>query len=85
MKKIYVLFNTDGANEIIAASEDRDFLCELMCDYFINDVNFQWYWEQQNGNIGDTYAEKCETAKNIWYDMIIWYDNYVDIFESEIV
>ena len=84
MKKIYVLFNHD-INEIMTASEDRDLLCELMCDYFIDDVNFQWYWEQQTSIIGDTYAERCETAKNIWDDFMDWYNTYIEIMETEVI
>ena len=84
MKKIYVLFNHD-VNEIMATSEDRDLLCELMCDYFMNDVNFEWYWEQQHRPIGDTYVKSCKTAKYVWDDIMDWYNNYVEIMESEII
>lgn len=84
MKKIYVLFNYD-VNEIMAISEDRDLLCELMCDYFMNDVIFEWYWGQQHHSIGDTYVKRCKTAKHVWDDIMDWYNNYVEIIESEVV
>ena len=84
MKKIYILFNYD-VNEVILATEDKELAQECMYDCFIADVEYQWYWEQQKSNIGDTYTEKCETAKGIWYDMMNWYDNYIDIIESEVI
>ena len=80
MKKVYVLFNTD-VSEIILATEDQTLAEEVMMDAFMEDVFYQWYWEQQHRASFDPYRD----AKEIWDDILYWYNDYVYIFESEVV
>lgn len=82
MKKVYILYNWES-NEIIAASEDRDLINEILCDAFIDDVNYQWYWEL----MWSTYEieDLPERAKMVWEDIIDWYDEYIGIYEEELI
>lgn len=82
MKKVYILFNSD-TNEVMAVSEDKEFVQELMYDSFMNDVEYEWYWTQQYTDIDVDKA--CEIAKDIWDSIEDWYNNYVYIFESEVI
>lgn len=82
MKRIYVLYNMD-TNEVIYASEDYDLLCEVMCDIFIDDVEYQWYWDSQ-WSIFET-EDLGERAKMVWEDMLEWYNDYVIIKEVEVI
>ena len=84
MKKVYILYDWD-VNEVIAVSEDRDLLCELMCDYFFDDTIYQWYWEQTYQAPTTDYQDACRKAKNIWIDMIEWYNDYIGILEEEVI
>ena len=82
MKKVYILFNYD-INEVVLVSEDKEFVQECMCDCFMADVEYQWYWEQQYHSF-ETEDIK-QIARDIWDDIIIWYDNYMDIIEEDLI
>ncbi len=82
MKKVYILFNYD-INEVVLASEDKEFVQECMCDCFMADVEYQWYWEQQYHSLETENIKQI--ARDIWDDIIIWYDNYMDIIEEDLI
>ena len=82
MKKVYILFN-DDIGEIVNVSEDEDLLREMMCDYFMDDVEYQFYYEQQ---YNDIEADKASFwARELWEDMIDWYTKYMYIIEKEVI
>ena len=62
MKKVYILFNYD-VNEVILATEDKEFAQECMCDCFMADVEYQWYWEQQYRSLEN------ENLQQLAYDL----------------
>lgn len=80
MRKIYILFNSD-INQITCATEDKSLAEEYMMDAFIEDVEYQWYYNQQYNSHFDPYKE----ASAIWDDVLTWYTDYVEIFESEVL
>ena len=82
MKKVYILFNYD-VNEVILATEDKEFAQECMCDCFMADVEYQWYWEQQYRSLENENIQQL--AYDIWNDMIIWYNDYIGIIEEDLV
>ena len=81
-KKVYLLINEE-INEIMCASEDKDFIREVMCDFFMDDVEYQWYWDLS----WSVYEieELGERAKMIWDDMLEWYDDFIHIQVIEVV
>ena len=84
MKKVFILYNWD-VNEIIAVSEDRDLLRELMCDYFLSDAYYQWYWEQMNPKVPLDPEVLPRKAKEVWIDIFEWYEDYMEIMEEEVI
>ena len=82
MKKVYILFNYD-VNEVILATEDKEFAQECMCDCFMADVEYQWYWEQQYRSLENDNIKQL--AYDIWNDMIIWYNDYIGIIEEDLI
>ena len=80
MKKVYTIFNAD-ISQVILTTEDRALAEEYMMDAFMEDVLYQWYWEQQY----DPQFNPSESAKTIWNDIMVWYTDYVEIFESEVI
>ena len=82
MKKVYILFN-DDIGEIVDVSEDEDLLREIMCDYFMDDVEYQFYFEQQYNDIEVDRA--CLWARELWEDMMDWYTKYMYIIEKEVI
>ena len=82
MKKVYILFNYD-VNEVILATEDKEFAQECMCDCFMADVEYQWYWEQQYRSLENENIKQL--AYDIWNDMIIWYNDYIGIIEEDLI
>lgn len=82
MKKVYILYNCE-INEVMAVSEDKDLINEIMCDYFIEDVEYEWFWRTQfNSSLTDNLSE---VAKDVWYDTLNWYDMETLIFEEEVI
>lgn len=82
MKKVYILFNYD-VNEVILATEDKEFAQECMCDCFMADVEYQWYWEQQYRSLENENIK--QTAHDIWNDMLSWYEDYIGIIEEDLI
>ena len=82
MKRIYVLYNHD-INEAIYASEDYGLLCEILCDTFMDDVKYQWYWDLNWSQY--EIEDLPERAKMVWRDMLEWYNDYVYIEEVEVI
>lgn len=82
MKKVYILFNYD-VNEVILVTEDKGFAQECMCDCFMADVEYQWYWEQQYRSLENETIE--QTAHDIWNDMLNWYEDYIGIIEEDLI
>jgi hypothetical protein len=82
MKKVYIIFNYD-VNEVILATEDKEFAQECMCDCFMADVEYQWYWEQQYRSLENENIKQL--AYDIWNDMIIWYNDYIGIIEEDLI
>ena len=82
MKKVYILYNWDS-NEVIAVSEDRDLINEIMCDAFMDDVEYQWYWDLSWSAY--EIEELSERARMIWDDMLEWYDEYIGVYEEDVI
>ena len=82
MNKVYVLYNWDS-NEIIAISQDRGLIEEIMCDCFIDDLEYQWYWDQYYDSYKTNDPRKM--AELIWTDMLEWYDGYIGIYEEVLI
>ncbi len=82
MKKVYTIFNADISN-IVLSTTDRSFAEESMMDAFMEDVLYEWYWRAQYENVNLENAPRI--AKEVWNDLIYWYTEYVEIFESEVV
>ena len=82
MKRVYILFNVD-VEEVIAVSEDRGLIEEIAMDCFIDDVNYQWYWESQYADY--TKETLSKHAKELWEDMMTWYTDYIVIFTQEVL
>ena len=82
MDKVYILFNSD-INDVMAVSRDKDLINEMLCDYFMSDVEYQWYWEQYHSPYNDEALP--DIAREIWRDMIDWYDAYIYVYERRIV
>ena len=81
-KNVYILVNED-INEMICASEDKDFVREVMCDCFINDVTFSWYWHLNAIRYRD--EELPQIAQETWEDVMAWYDDFMRIRVVEVV
>ncbi len=81
-KKIYLLQNLSN-NEIICASEDKSFIQEVMCDEFINNVFYYWYWHQfiSNYKIKDIVG----LAQIVWEDTLAWFDENIIIQTVEVI
>ena len=82
MKKVYVLYNWD-AHEIIAASEDRNLIEEIMCDDFMYDAYYDFYATCENSNFN--LIELHEMAECIWTDMLFWYNDNIEIIEEVLI
>lgn len=82
MKKVYILYNWDN-NEVIAVSEDRDLINEIMCDCFMDDLDYQWYWDQ----IYNTYETDniYQIAKEVWDTTLEWYNEYIGVYEEDLI
>ena len=80
MEKVYILYNSD-VNEVIAVSKDQSFIEEITCDYFMADVQYMWYWASQ----WEKSIDIPTMVKHEWKDMLDWYDNYIIIYEEEII
>lgn len=79
MSKVYIIFNLDtGQPECV--TKDKQLAQEYLCDYFMNDVLYEWYWAQQY----DKDFNPKHDARDIWYANLDWYNTYVEIFESEV-
>ena len=84
MKKVYILYNSD-IGDVIAVSENKNLLEELMCDYFIDDVNYEWYW-RINRSLHPLNENKIhDIVIDVWDEMMEWYNDYMLIFESEVI
>ena len=80
MKKIYILYNTDF-NEVITTSTDRGLLEELMYDYFLEDLQWEFYV-----NSADQPIENMpRIVRDTWWSVFDWYMNFIEIFESEVI
>ena len=82
MKKVYILFNCD-INEVMAVSEDKQLIQEIMCDYFMEDIAYDWFWATQVENYSEDRLG--EIATDIWYNMLNWYDMQILILENEVI
>lgn len=80
MKKVFIVFNSD-INEVMCVTEDKQLAEEYLMDCFINDVEYQWYWDQQYKLIKDLPI----LAQDIWNDLLDWYNNYVFIYEGDVI
>lgn len=81
-KTVYMLVNED-INEIMCASEDKDFIREVMCDYFMDDLMYEWYWHLTV--IRHTPEEIPQIAQMTWENMMEWYDDNMRIRAVEVV
>ena len=81
-KKIYALINED-INEVVCASEDKDFIREVMCDCFMDDLMYEWYWYLIN--IRYFSDELSQVAKMTWENTLEWYDDFMHIQVIEVV
>ena len=84
MKKVYILYNSD-IGDVIAVSENKTLLEELMCDYFIDDVNYEWYWRTNRSLRPLSENEIADIAVDVWDGMMEWYNDYMIIFKSEVI
>ena len=82
-KRLYLLVNED-INEVLYASEDRDFIRELMCDEFMADLMYEWYWHL----IAIRYQgeeDLPQIAQMTWENMMEWYDDNIRIKVIEVI
>ncbi len=82
-KTVYILMNED-INEVICASEDRNFIREVMCDCFMDDLMYEWYWHlaviRYQGE-----EDLPQIAKMTWENMMEWYDDNIRIKIIEVI
>lgn len=82
-KRLYLLVNED-INEVLYASKDRDFICELMCDEFMADLMYEWYWHlsviRYQGE-----EDLPQIAQMTWENMMEWYDDNIRIKVIEVI
>ena len=78
MKKVYILYN-DDSHEIVAVSEDKSLIQEIMCDNFIEDLICETYFQTRNENLTP------ELAYKIWDSVGSWYDWAMIIFEEHVI
>lgn len=82
-KRVYLLVNKDS-DEIICASEDKNFVNEVMCDCFMDDLMYEWYWYLTTIK----YDKNCKLpsiAQNVWENIMEWYDDFMRIRVIEVV
>lgn len=82
-KRVYLLVNKDS-DEIICASEDKNFVNEVMCDCFMDDLMYEWYWYLTTIKY-DKNFELPSIAQNIWENIMEWYDDFMRIRVIEVV
>lgn len=82
-KRVYLLVNKDS-DEIICASEDKNFVNEVMCDCFMDDLMYEWYWYLTTIKY-DKNFELPNIAQNIWENIMEWYDDFMHIRVIEVV
>ena len=82
-RRVYLLVNKDS-DEIICASEDKNFVNEVMCDCFMDDLMYEWYWYLTTIKY-DKNFELPSIAQNIWENIMEWYDDFMRIRVIEVV
>ena len=79
--KVYVIFNSDIGKVLAVVKGDEQLAREYLYDFFFEDVMYQWFWMSQYNK--DFNPE--HDASDIWYELLDWYYENVDIFESEVI
>ena len=84
MKTIYILFNYDALCPI-GASTDRATIEELTLSCFEDDFETQVFWDMCGPySLPRNYKEACEIVNEAWKDTKDWYNNYMEIIETEV-
>lgn len=81
--KIYTIYDIEN-NKIIISSTDKDFINELLCDYFMEDLMYNWYDSLYFFN-NKKKEELPSFANEIWDETFSRYDDFMEIIESELV
>lgn len=81
--KIYTIYDIES-NKIIISSTDKDFINELLCDYFMEDLMYNWYDSLYFFN-NKKKEELPSFANEIWDETFSRYDDFMKIIESELV
>lgn len=81
--KIYTIYDVEN-NKIIISSTDKDFINELLCDYFMEDLMYNWYDSLYFFN-NKKKEELPSFANEIWDETFSRYDDFMEIIESELV
>ncbi len=82
--KIYTIYDVENG-KIIISSTDKDFINELLCDYFMEDLMYNWYDSLDFFNNVNKDYELHLLANSVWDETLHWYDNFMEIIESELV
>ena len=81
--KIYTIYDIENS-KIIISSTDKDFINELLCDYFMEDLMYNWYDSLYFFN-NKKKEELPSFANEIWDETFSRYDDFMKIIESELV
>lgn len=81
--KIYTIYDIENS-KIIISSTDKDFINELLCDYFMEDLMYNWYDSLYFFN-NKKKEELPSFANEIWDETFSRYDDFMEIIESELV
>ena len=81
--KIYTIYDVENS-KIIISSTDKDFINELLCDYFMEDLMYNWYDSLYFFN-NKKKEELPSFANEIWDETFSRYDDFMEIIESELV
>ena len=81
--KIYSIYNVESG-KIIISSTDKDLANELLCDFFTEDLMYNWY-DSLYFFDNKKKEELPSFANEIWYETLHWYDDFMEIIENELV
>lgn len=81
--KIYSIYDVESG-KIIISSTDKNLANELLCDFFEEDLMYNWYDSLYFFN-NKKKEELPSFANEIWYETLHRYDDFMEIIESELV
>ena len=80
MQKVYMVWN-DESRDPLFATTDLSLAQEMMCDYFMADLEYEWYWQQK----WTPYDDPAELAQMVWENMIEWYDENMFLCSTDLL